>query len=60
MILPLAELRGGVPLGGEPDEDAHSSSQRCGDPDRLGPVPQNQPELRRNPLTEDLHAHLRE
>lgn len=37
------ELRGRVPLGGGPDEDAHSSGQRRGDPDRPGPVPQNHP-----------------
>lgn len=59
-FLPPAELRGRVPLGGELDEDAHSSSQRCGDPDGSGPVSQNQQELRWNPLAQDLHAHLRE
>lgn len=57
-FLAPAELRGRVPLGGEPDEDAHSSSQRCGDPDGSGPVSQNQQELRWNPLAQDLHAHL--
>lgn len=55
-----AELGGRVSLGGGPDEDAHSSSPRRGDPDGLGPVPQNNPELRRNPLAQDLHAHVRE
>lgn len=38
-----AELRGGVPLGGEPDEDAHSASERRGTPDRPGPVSENEP-----------------
>lgn len=38
-----AELGGGVPLGGEPDEDAHSTREGRGTPDRPGPVPKNKP-----------------
>ena len=47
-------------MGGGADEDAHGQGPRRGAPDRTGLLPPDHPELPRDPVAEDLHAHLRE
>jgi len=60
LLVVRTELRGRVPLGGGADEDAHGPGPRRGAPDGPGLLPADPPELRRDPVAQDLHAHLRE